>query len=309
MRSAFVHSLIDLAERDPRIMLLTGDLGFMALEPFADRFPNRFINAGVAEQNMVGVATGLAEAGFIPYVYSIATFAVLRPYEFIRNGPIAHHLPVRIVGMGGGFEYGSAGRSHHALEDIAVMRTQPSMTVIAPADHQQTRTAIGATWDLPGPIYYRLGKDDRSLVDGLDGRFSLGRAETVRDGEDVLIVTMGGVALEATAAAERLAAQGIMATMMVVASVSPAPTEDLVDALARFRHVMTVEAHYAAGGVGSLVADTIADHGLSCRLERCAVTQVSDGASGSQAFFHAIHGLNRDSLIERARQLVAMPIA
>ena len=128
MRYAFVTTLLELAERDERILLLTGDLGFTVLEPFAEKFPyrsdlrrNRFFNVGVAEQNMVGVGTGLAEAGYIPFLYSIATFAAIRPYEFIRNGPALHRLPVRIVGVGGGFEYGSAGPTHWALEDIALM--------------------------------------------------------------------------------------------------------------------------------------------------------------------------------------------
>ncbi|HMV46813.1 MAG TPA: 1-deoxy-D-xylulose-5-phosphate synthase, partial [Blastocatellia bacterium] len=146
MRAAFTETIVELAERDPRILLLTGDLGYCALEPFAEKFPDRFFNCGVAEQNMVGVATGLAEAGYIPFVYSIATFASLRTYEFIRNGPILHHLPVRIVGVGGGFEYGTAGPTHYGLEDAGVMRLQPGLTVISPADHQQTRTAMLATW-------------------------------------------------------------------------------------------------------------------------------------------------------------------
>src|ERR1044071_7254868 len=134
MRKAFLTALAEIAERDPRVVLLTGDLGFMAMEPFRERFPERFFNVGVAEQNMVGVATGLAEAGFIPFVYSIMPFAVLRPYEFIRNGPIQHQLPVLIVGVGGGFEYGHNGLSHYGLEDIAVMRVQPGISVFAPAD-------------------------------------------------------------------------------------------------------------------------------------------------------------------------------
>src|SRR5438477_3970004 len=129
MRRAFTNTLVELAEHDPRIMLLTGDLGYLALEPFSERFPDRFFNVGVAEQNMVGIATGLAEAGFIPFVYSIVTFATLRAYEFIRNGPILHRLPVRIFGIGGGFEYGSGGPTHYGLEDVAVMRTQPGISV------------------------------------------------------------------------------------------------------------------------------------------------------------------------------------
>src|SRR6478672_10951046 len=135
MRAAFARTLTELAERDPRVLLLTGDLGYMALEPFADAHPERFFNVGVAEQNMVGIATGLAEAGFVPFVYSITTFATLRPYEFIRNAPVLHDLPVRIAGVGGGFEYGHAGHTHHGLEDVGVTRLQPGLTVVAPADH------------------------------------------------------------------------------------------------------------------------------------------------------------------------------
>jgi len=126
MRNDFLDELVKLAALDERVMLLTGDLGFMVLEDFQKHHPDRFVNCGVAEQNMVGIATGLAEAGFVPFVYSIATFATLRPYEFIRNGPALHNLPVRVVGVGGGFDYGHNGITHLALEDYAVMRTQPS---------------------------------------------------------------------------------------------------------------------------------------------------------------------------------------
>ena len=147
MRATFIRTLVELAEEDKRIVLLTGDLGFTVVEPFAERFPDRFFNVGVAEQNMIGVATGLAEAGFVPFAYSIATFATLRSYEFVRNGPVLHRLPVRIVGVGGGLEYGMNGLTHYALEDIAVMRTQPGMTVLAPADFQQARTALCASQD------------------------------------------------------------------------------------------------------------------------------------------------------------------
>src|SRR5436853_680652 len=209
MRRAFVNTLVELAERDPRILLLTGDLGFRALEPFRDRFPERFFNVGVAEQNVVGLATGLAEAGFIPFVYSIATFATLRPYEFIRNGPILHHLPVRIIGVGGGFDYGSAGPTHYGLEDLGVMRIQPGIGVVCPADHEQAAAALAATWDLPGPLYYRIGKDEKNCVPGLGGRFRLGAADQVREGTDLLVVACGAIACQAVAAAAALAAEGV----------------------------------------------------------------------------------------------------
>jgi len=300
MRKAFTRTLVELAEADPRIMLLTGDLGYMALEPFSDRFPDRFVNAGVAEQNMVGVATGLAEAGFIPFVYSIVTFASLRPYEFIRNGPVLHQLPVRIVGVGGGFEYGPQGTTHHGLEDLAVMRVQPGMTVVATADHRQHATALRATWNLPGPVYYRIGKDDTTEIPGLDGRFQLGRAELVRAGRDVCLVATGSVAAEAAAAAELLAGRGVDAGCLIVACLQPAPADDIAAALANVRVALTVEAHYANGGLGSLVAEVVAERGIGCRLRRCAVRATPDGVSGSQRYMHQAHGLSREALVETA---------
>jgi len=300
MRKAFTRTLVELAEADQRIMLLTGDLGYMALEPFSERFPDRFVNAGVAEQNMVGVATGLAEAGFIPFVYSIVTFASLRPYEFIRNGPVLHQLPVRVVGVGGGFEYGPQGTTHHGLEDLAVMRVQPGMTVIATADHRQHATALRATWNLPGPVYYRIGKDDTTEIPGLDGRFRLGRAELVRPGRDVCLVATGSVAAEAAAAAEMLGARGVDAGCLIVACLQPAPADDIAAALGSVPVALTVEAHYAAGGLGSLVSEVVAERGLRCRVRRCAVRATPNGVSGSQRFMHQAHGLSREALVETA---------
>lgn len=270
------------------------------LEGFAGRFPHRFFNMGVAEQNMVAVATGLADAGFIPFVYSITPFASLRPYEFIRNGPIHHRLPVRIVGVGGGFEYGPAGPSHYALEDIGVLRVQPSLALIAPADHQQARTALLSTWDLQGPVYYRIGKDDETLVPGLEGNFELGRVQLVRHGQDMLLLTTGSIATEVAGAAELLHQIGLECTVAVVASLSPAPTADLSELLKRFRVAMTIEEHYLEGGVGSMVSAIIAEQGLACRLVRQGVKTAPGGASGSQQYLRALHGLSREALVEAA---------
>jgi transketolase len=266
-------------------------------------------NVGVAEQNMVGLAGGLAEAGFVPFVYSIAPFASLRPYEFIRNGPALHGWPVRIVGVGAGFDYGSAGPTHHALEDIAVMRALPGMRIIAPADAAQTATALAATWDVPGPVYYRIGKDDRLVVPGLDGRFRLGRAETVHAGDDVLIVVTGAVAAEAAAAAEALAAERLAAHVLVVASIRPEPYADLLAALSSHEAVVTVEAHGAAGGIGSPVAAVIAESGVRCRLTRLAVNRSPDGVSGSAAFLLARHGLSAACIAAACRNAGAARVS
>jgi transketolase len=300
MRKAFVEMLTGLAARDPRILLLTADLGYMALEPFAETYPGRFLNVGVAEQNMVGLATGLAEAGFIPFVYSINPFAVLRPYEFIRNGPIQHRLPVRIVGVGGGLEYGTNGLSHYGLEDVAVMRAQPGITVIAPADAGQTRSAVAASWNLPGPVYYRLGKDDKAVVPGLEGRFELGKLQRIREGSDLLVIAMGSVATEAAAAVQELATRGVSCSLAIIAHVSTPPVDELAELLARHPVTLTVEAHYRVGGVGSLVAEVIAERGLRCQLVRCGVASLQNGITGSQRYLHQLYGISAEKLVETA---------
>jgi transketolase len=304
MRNAFVDELVDLAAEDERVMLLTGDLGFMVLGKFEKSYPDRFVNCGVGEQNMVGVATGLAEAGFLPFVYSIATFATLRPYEFIRNGPALHDLPVRVVGVGGGFDYGHNGITHFALEDYAVMRAQPRITTVSPADDAHARAALRSTIGLPGPIYYRVGKRGDE-VPGLGGRFELGRLNVLRLGGDAVILAIGSIAHEALAAATTLADEGIDATVALVSSFNPGPVEEVVELLDGVPVALTVEAAYRDGGLGSFVAEAIAEAGLGTRLLRAAVDSMPAGETGSQAYLEERHGLKAPQLAHRVAQALA----
>jgi transketolase len=299
VRATFVRTLVELAEEDERIVLLTGDLGFSVIEPFAERFPGRFFNVGVAEQNMIGVATGLAEAGYVPFAYSIATFATLRSYEFVRNGPVLHRLPVRVVGVGGGLEYGMNGLTHYALEDLAVMRAQPGMTVLAPADHRQARAALIASRTVAGPVYFRLGKNETQTVPGLDGRLRLGGVEQINAGRDVAIIATGSIAHGAIAAVELVEARGWDARLVVAACLSPAPTEALIDALRGIQLAVTVEAHYLSGGLGSLVSEIVAGAGLDCRVIRCGVPDLPESV-GSESFMNDANGLSAGAIARTA---------
>jgi transketolase len=305
MRNAFVATLLELAADDERIVLVTADLGWSVLEPFAERYPQRFLNVGVAEQNMIGIGTGLAQVGYVPFLYSIATFASMRAYEQVRNGPILHRLPVRLVGIGGGFAYGHGGPTHYALEDLALARIQPGMTVIAPADPAQTAAALRATLDHPGPIYFRVGKGGNPPVPGLDGRFALGRPELVRDGADVLLLATGAIVHEALAAAALLERRGTRAAVAVLAHLDFAAGPALRAFLARYPAVVTVEEGYAAGGLGSLIAEAIAAHRLPCRLAICGVRAPFAGESGSHAYMQRRYDLHPDALAERAAAVVA----
>lgn len=298
MRVTFVKSLVEVAKKDARVVLLTGDLGYTVLEPFIEQFPDRFFNVGVAEQNMVGMATGLAEAGLIPYVYSIVPFATLRPYEFIRNGSMFHQLPVRIVGVGGGFEYGHAGKSHFGIDDIGVMRLQPGITVIAPADYEQTRSAILQTWDLPRPIYYRLGKNEKYTVPNLQGTFDFDQVPLVCRGKDVLLLSIGNTAQETVRAAKLLAEKEVHGSVGIVASFNPSPTQQLKELLLQFPLILSVEAHYTSGGLGSFLAEIIAENEIPSKLIRCGVKQQPDHLSGSETYLLQKHQLTGSELMK-----------
>jgi len=182
MRTAFIKTLCELAEQDERIWLLCGDLGYSVLEGFSSRFPNRFVNVGVAEQNMTGIAAGLALSGKVVFIYSIANFPVMRCLEQIRNDVCYHNLNVKIVTVGGGLTYGSLGYTHHGVEDIAVMRVLPNMTVIAPGDPVEARLATQAILNTPGPCYLRLGKAGEPVVHQIEPEFQVGKAISLQLG-------------------------------------------------------------------------------------------------------------------------------
>lgn len=303
MRTPFIKTLTQLARSDDRIVLLTGDLGFMVIEEFAAEFPTRFYNVGVAEANMMGLAAGLAAEGLLPFCYSIATFASMRGYEHLRDGAALHQLPVRVVGVGGGFAYGSAGPTHHALEDIAIMRALPQMTVIAPVDDRQTVNALRKTYDLDGPIYYRLHKDSFT-VEQSDGDFDLERIDTHGTGS-VLLVTAGAMTTTVFKASQALRSKGIANTVAAMATLSPVPNGALLDALSGKDVVVTIEDHCLTGGVGSIVAEVMAENACTAKLLRFGVDRRLDGIGGSEKFLLKSYGLDADSIA--ASVVAALP--
>jgi transketolase len=309
MRKALVTTLCELAEADERVMLLTADLGWGALEPFASAFPDRFINVGVAEQNMMGVATGLALEGAIPFAYSIATFATMRGYEQFRDGPVLHRLPVRLIGMGGGFAYGASGPTHHALEDLCIMRAQPGLTVIAPADSSQAKRALRATLDLPGPVYYRIDKNEQPDLSGLSARFALDRPELVRNGRDVLLLATGSIGYEAVRAAELLAGRGVSAAVAIQAHLGATAGSLLTQLLSAYRSVVTIEEGYITGGLASLAAEAIARAGLDCVLCAQGVQAGRHDACGSAAYLRSRHGLDAESLARTISETLTREVA
>jgi len=271
----------------------------MAIEPFIEKFPNRFFNVGIAEQNMVGMATGLAEAGYIPFVYSIIPFATLRPLEFIRNGPIAHGLPVRIVGVGSGINYSTNGLSHYGIEDIGVLRTQPGISIIFPANAAQMKSALETTWNRPEPIYYRISKGSNNIIPNFDGKFTYGEIDIIEKENDLLILTLGSMIKEVLIARLNLLAKGISASVAIISSLDSKYPTKLTELLSKFSLVCSVEDHYKIGGIGSLISETIADQGLNCKNIRCGFSDLPDGITGSIDYLYEKNNLDAKSIVEK----------
>ncbi|MGH9864787.1 MAG: transketolase family protein, partial [Candidatus Acidiferrales bacterium] len=259
MRSAFIRSLVSLAEEDDRVCLVTGDLGFGVVEPFAEKFPKQFVNAGVAEQNMTGIAAGMALCGEVVFTYSIANFPTLRCLEQIRNDVCYHRADVKIVSIGGGLAYGALGASHHATEDIAVMRSLPEMTIVAPGDPVEAEMATKALVARAGPAYLRLGRSGEPPVhsDGVD--FQIGKAIRVTDGDDITLIATGTMLHATVQAAEQLAREGIGARVLSMHTIKPLDLEAVYAAATDTRAIVTIEEHSIVGGLGSAVAEVLAE--------------------------------------------------
>lgn len=307
MRTAFIEKLLELAARDERIMFVTGDLGFGVIEDFAERFPDQFLNAGVAEQNMTGVSAGLALSGKVVFTYSIANFPTLRCLEQVRNDVCYHGASVKIVAVGGGLGYGSLGYTHHAVEDLAIMRTLPDMTVVAPGDPLEVAAATEALAALPGPAYLRLGKTGEPICHGEGFAFKLGKAIEVRRGGDVAIVSTGGVLKNVLDASEELSARGIEARVLSMHTVEPLDVEALRAAAEEIGTIVTVEEHSVSGGLGGSVAETLFDLGTPVALKRLGIPRGSVRDVGSQEFLRARVGLDGPSVAAVVGEFVRSP--
>jgi transketolase len=251
LRNAFINELCAAAEKDPSIWLLTADLGYSVLEPFIKQFPDRYLNVGIAEQNMMGVAAGLALSGKRVFAYSIVNFATLRCFEQIRNDIVYHAANVTIIGVGGGFAYGAQGYTHHGLEDLAVMRALGEIDVAAPADAYETRCVVRTSLTHGRPTYIRLAKADEELVHNAVPDGGRGKPISIMEGSDALIVATGCLVQEAVAAADLLADQGINTAVWSCPWLSPFDNEILLSAVRRFPLILTAEEGVTGGGLGA----------------------------------------------------------
>jgi transketolase len=303
VRTAFIDTLNELAVQDARIWLLCGDLGFSVLETFAGRFPKRYVNVGVAEQNMMGIAAGLAMSGKIVFTYSIANFPVMRCLEQIRNDICYHKLNVKVVAVGGGLAYGYAGYTHHGMEDLAVMRVLPNMTTLAPGDPVETRLLTRAAFEQPGPCYLRLGKSGEPVIHTCQPDVRIGKAAFLRHGSDGTVISTGAALGMAMKAAGDLAARGVSVSVLSMPCLSPLDADAVLTAAKGTGRIVTVEDH-GVGGLGSAVAEVLAASASNPRFAAMYFKSQPAVVAGSQATMHATHGITAPEIVKTMLSLV-----
>lgn len=307
MRKACLDMVYRLAKEDPRILFIGSDLGVGTLSKFKEEMPERFFMEGISEAHLVGMAAGLAMEGRIPYINTIATFLTRRCYEQVVLDLCLHQARVRLIGVGGGLVYAPLGPTHQAIEDIAILRPLPHMTIVAPADADEMCRLMPLTVEHPGPIYIRVAKGGEPTVSRPDLPFEIGKAISMRPGGDALLVTTGITLKFALDAAEDLAAKGISAGVLHVHTLKPFDEEAFLERSAEVPIVVTVEEHSVIGGLGSAVAELLAEAGFSSskRLKRIGISP--DGFPdeyGSQASLLARYGITAEQIILTVEELI-----
>ena len=303
MRDTFVKTLLEIAKKDKNVYIVTGDLGFGVLKPFWDELPDQIINAGIAEQNMTSIAAGLAMQGKVVYTYSIGNFPTLRCIEQIRNDCAYHDANVKVVCVGGGFVYGSLGMSHHATEDIAMMRALPNVTVVAPGDLVDAACATKAIYETPGTCYLRLGRGgEKQIHDSIDN-FEIGKAIKIQDGEKIAIFSTGAIFDEVDEACKALSEEGIVPTVYTFPTVKPIDKDVILECASKYGTIITVEEHNLSGGFGSAVAEVLAEQdSKNAKLVRIALDDRYSCIVGSQKYLRQQYSIDSKAIIEKVKE-------
>ncbi|MEG1529118.1 MAG: transketolase C-terminal domain-containing protein [Clostridia bacterium] len=305
-------TLADLADKDPRIVGVTADLAKstnIGLITQNGKHPERLINVGIAEQNLFGVAAGLAKVGFIPFASTFAIFACLRGGEQVRTDCAYQKLPVKIIATHGGLSFGAAGSTHHCIEDFAIMRAIPNMTVVIPADAFETASAIKACIDIPTPFYLRVGRGMEPLLHKSedDYKFEIGKAMLLKEGHDVTIMACGVPTRDALIAGEMLEEQGVSAQVINMHTLKPIDQAAILDAAIKTRRIVTVEEHNVIGGLGDAVASVLAQSGKRCILTKIGIPD-EFGPIGKPEDLYALYKLSSQGIMETVMELMGKEI-
>lgn len=306
MRNAFADEVTKLSKEDPRVVLLSGDIGNKLFDRFKENAPSRFFNCGVAEGNMMSVAAGLALCGLRPIVYTITPFTTTRCFEQIRVDACYHEAPVVIVGTGAGLSYAELGPTHHSLEDLAILRTLPGMTVLAPCDEIELRGLLRAALKHDGPVYMRIGKKGEPVIHMNPAAVALGKAITIRTGDDACLVSTGNMMPEVLSAADILGAAGVSARVESFHTVKPLDEARLEELFQRFRVVAVVEEHSRLGGLASAVSEWRSRRTDNVgRLMSFGVDDAFMHEIGTQEYARRKFGLTAENIAQRVRSALA----
>lgn len=306
MRQTCLNLIYELAKKDNRIFFIGSDLGQGTLKKYKEEMPERFFMEGINEANIIGMAAGLALEGKIVYFNTIATFITRRCFEQIVLDLCLHKANVRLIGSGGGFVYAPLGPTHDAIEDIAIMRSIPNMTVIAPADADEMKRLMPLTVDYQGPIYIRLAKGNDPIVTSDNVPFEIGKAILIRDGSNVLIITTGITLKTALDAASTLEKEGIETAVLHIPTIKPLDKENIVKYASKVPAIITIEEHTLIGGLGSAVAEVIAETRFSStkRFKRIAIPDVFPEGYGSQASLMEKYFITTEHLLTEIKNLI-----
>ncbi len=305
MRDTFVKTLIDIAKDNKDIELVTGDLGFGVLKPYWEQIPDQFTNAGIAEQNMTSMAAGMALEGKTVFTYSIGNFPTIRCLEQIRNDCAYHEANVKIVCVGGGFVYGSLGMSHHATEDLALLRALPNVVVMAPGDLVEAECATRAIANYPGTCYLRLGRGGEKRIHDKIENFQIGKAIKIQDGEKVAIFSTGAIFEEVKEAAEILKDKGINPSIYTFPTVKPIDKEVIEYCGENFDYIVTVEEHNIVGGFGSAVSEVLSElKNKKAVLVRIGLNDTYSSIVGSQKYLRDQYGMSANKISQKIWDVV-----
>lgn len=304
MRNAVVNTLFEMAKEHQELFLITGDLGFGVLTKFWETYPDRFINAGICEQNMTSVAAGMALEGKKVFTYSIGNFSTLRCLEQIRNDCAYHNANVKIIAVGGGFAYGSLGMSHHATEDIAIMRALPDVTVLAPGDLTEAEHAVRAIYDWEGTCYLRLGKGGEKRIHNHLDNFHIGKAIKIIDGNDIAIFTTGAILDEGYSAAEKLNEINISTALYSFPTIKPLDKDVINEVANKVSLIITLEEHNIVGGFGGAIAEHIAElQYKKAHIKRIGLNDIYSSDIGNQLYLREKYGMMSNQIVDTVKTL------
>jgi transketolase len=299
VRNTFAKTFYEAAKLDPRLCIVVADISPAgSMEQFRADYPKRFVNTGVAEQIMIGMCAGMAMRGLKPFAYTIATFALFRPYEFIRDDLCYQGLPVTVVGVGGGVTYSTLGGTHHAMEDVAVASSLPNMRVIAPCDPQETQAATQwCVGQQEGPVYLRLGKAGEPAITTDAPPFEFGKVRILREGSDACILGYGPTLKMGMDAATALEAKGISVAVVSIHTLKPIDSEGIARLLGRFSRVVVLEEMVPRGGLGDAVKVIAWESGATCRIKCVSLKHEFIHVYGSHGELLAAHGFESASIV------------